>query len=170
MLDRIKQLQSDFADQSFVYFASWFVVKRKQFPRLSSKQSEERLSFDYLIFICGLNGAWSHYIDSFTAIFSKGINLIYRWSENYPGSEKVTAFKQYLTDVKFRTDYLYVAYPGATMGDVASAHRVESSFRDFEKASAALSDAEFEEAYTRFVVSIQTDLGRTDVKPFGEEV
>jgi hypothetical protein len=162
LLDKVKPLQSDFADQSFVYFASWYLVKRKKFPRLSSEQSEERLSFDYLIFICGLNGAWSHYIDSFAAVFSKGVDMIYRWSEHYPGCEKLTPFKQYLTDVKFRTDYLFVAYPGATMGDVASAHRVESSFRKFERISDALSNAEFEAAYTRFVVNVQTDLGRTD--------
>ena len=61
-------------------------------------------------------------------MLSKGLNLVWRWSEKFPGSVPVTLFKEYIARVQFDTDYYYTAYPQATANDVKSAHIVQASF------------------------------------------
>ena len=57
-------------------------------------------------------------------MLSKGLNLIWSWSEKFPGAVPVTIFKEYIARVQFDTDYYYTAYPHATANDVKSAHIV----------------------------------------------
>ena len=87
VLGAVKPLQNDLKNLSFIHFARWVVVRRNQFPRLSDKQPREDLRYDYLLFFSNFNGTWNQYIDAFSAVLSKGLDLIWRWSEKYPGSQ-----------------------------------------------------------------------------------
>ena len=127
LLGHIKPLQKDLIDLSFIEFARWVVLPRKGFPFLGNGQSKEDLKYDYLLFFSNFNGTWNQYIDAFSAVLSKGLNLVWRWSEKFPGSVPVTLFKEYIARVQFDTDYYYTAYPHATANDVKSAHIVQSS-------------------------------------------
>src|SRR5438128_11837543 len=109
---------------SFIHFARWVIVPRHAFPRLSKRQPKNDLRYDYLLFFSNFNGTWNQYIDAFSAVLSRGLNLIWMWSEKYPGSVPVTPFKQYITRVQFETDFYYTAYPHAATNDVKAAHRV----------------------------------------------
>src|SRR3954453_13783368 len=167
LLGAIKPLQNDLKHLSFIHFARWVVVGRNQFPHLSDKQPPEELRYDYLLFFSNFNGTWNQYIDAFSAVLSRGLNLIWRWSEKYPGSVPVTPFKQYITRVQFETDFYYTAYPHAATNDVKAAHRVNAALADFERESAGLSPDEFDRAYLRFLIRVQTDLGSTGMAPVG---
>jgi hypothetical protein len=167
IMETVKPLLTDMKRLSFIPFARWVIIGRKQFPRFSEQQPREKLEYDYLIFFGNFNITWNQCIDSFSAVLSQGLNLIYRWTEKFPGSTPVTQFKQYVTSVQFATDYYYVAYPLATTSDVKAAHRVLAALNDFAERSKMMSAEVFEKAYLQFVLNVQLDLGETSVAPLG---
>src|SRR5581483_11466418 len=142
-------------------------VPRKGFPRLAESQPEEHLTYDYLLFFSNFNGTWNQYIDAFADVLSDGLNLVWRWSEKFPGASPVTAFKRYIALVQFDTDYYYNPYPHASTNDVKAALRVQDAVDDFAARSKSLSPAEFEKEWMRFLVRVQTDLGSTGIAPVG---
>lgn len=167
LLGHIKPLQADLVNLSFIHFARWVVIRRDSFPRLSAAQPAEDLQYDYLLFFSNFNGTWNQYIDAFSAVLGKGLNLVWFWSEKYPGAVPVTPFKQYIARVQFETDFYYTAYPHATTNDVKAAHRVQQALDTLTDGSGNTSPAEFEQAYVRFLVSVQRDLGSTGLAPIG---
>ena len=100
----VKPLQKDLIDLSFIEFARWVIVAAQQFPFLGNGQKQEELQYDYLLFFSNFNGTWNQYIDAFSAVLSKGLNLIWRWSEKFPGSVPVTPFKGVHRAFQFDTD------------------------------------------------------------------
>ena len=103
--------RQDLINLSFIEFARWVVAAGRQFPFLGKGQEQEDLQYDYLLFFSNFNGTWNQYIDAFSAVLSNGLNLIWRWSEKFPGSVPVTGFKEYIARVQFDTDYYYTSYP-----------------------------------------------------------
>ncbi len=167
LLGVIKPAQKKLKDLSFIHFARWVVIGRDQFPRLSDKQPREELRYDYLLFFSNFNGTWNQYIDAFSAVLSQGLDMIWRWSEKYPGARPVTAFKRYISLVQFDTDYYYNAYPRAATNDVKAALRVQDALDQFAITSQSLSPADFEKKWIEFLVRVQSDLGATGVAPVG---
>lgn len=167
LLGSIKALGQPLIDLSFIHFARWVIVTRHQFPRLSETQPAEQLRYDYLLFFSNFNGTWNQYIDAFSAVLGFGLNLIWRWSEKYPGANPVTGFKRYIALVQFDTDYYYNVYPQAATNDVKAALRVQSALSDFSQTSQSLSPAQFEKAWLEFLVRVEPDLGSTGVAPVG---
>lgn len=167
LLGALKSKQRDLINLSFIHFARWVVVKRNQFPRLAPEQPEEHLRYDYLLFFSNFNGTWNQYIDAFSAVLYTGLNLIWRWSEKFPGAMPVTAFKRYISLVQFDTDYYYTAYPSATTNDVKAAIRVDGALREFANASQGLPPEEFHRAYLKLLVEAQADIGAPGPAPIG---
>jgi hypothetical protein len=165
VLWHVKPLQKDLINLSFIEFARWVIVPRKRLPFLANGQLEEALDYDYLLFFSNFNGTWNQYIDAFSAVLSKGLNLIWRWSEKYPGSVPVTLFKEYIARVQFDTDYYYTSYPQATANDVKSAHIVQSSLDQLALAASQQTPQQFADSYLRFVIQVQAHLGETGEAP-----
>jgi hypothetical protein len=165
VLDHVKPLQNDLINLSFIEFARWVIVPRTAFPSLGQGQLQENLKYDYLLFFSNFNGTWNQYIDAFSAVLSRGLNLIWRWSEKFPGSVPVTLFKEYIARVQFDTDYYYTAYPHATANDLKSAHIVQRSFDNLSALAAQSTPQQFADAYLRFVLQVQGHLGETGEAP-----
>src|ERR1051326_1135726 len=163
ILGAVKPLQKDLKNLSFIHFARWVLVGRNSFPRLSEQQPKEDLRYDYLLFFSNFNGTWNQYIDAFSAVLYKGLNAIWIWSEKYPGSRPVTAFKRYISLVQFDTDYFYNLYPHAATNDVKAAFRVHDALTDFARTTQTLSPAEFEKAWLQFQITVSPDLGSTGI-------
>ena len=123
------------------------------------------MKYDYLLFFSNFNGTWNQYIDAFSAVLSKGLNLIWRWSEKFPGSVPVTPFKNYIAQVQFDTDYYFTAYPQATANDVKSAHVVQTSLDKLAQGAESFTPQQFAEAYRGFVIEVQAHLGETGEAP-----
>jgi hypothetical protein len=164
-LGHIKPMQSDLVNLSFIEFARWVVVPRDRFPFMEKGQVREDLQYDYLLFFSNFNGTWNQYIDAFSAVLSKGLNLVWRWSEKFPGAVPVTLFKDYIARVQFDTDYYYTAYPQATANDVKSAHIVQASLDSLAVRAAQCSPQQFADAYLQFVLQVQAHLGETGEAP-----
>jgi hypothetical protein len=165
LLGHIKSLQTDLINLSFIQFARWVIIPRDSFPFIGGPQKDEKLQYDYLLFFSNFNGTWNQYIDAFSAVLSKGLNLIWRWSEKYPGSVPITPFKQYIAQVQFDTDYYYTAYPQATANDVKSAHIVQQAVNDLSSKAESLTPEQFQQAYLQFVLTVQSHLGSTGEAP-----
>ena len=162
-----KAKQQDLKQLSFIHFARWVIIKRDQFPHLGGGQPAERLKYDYLLFFSNFNGTWDQYIDAFSAVLNQGLDLIWRWSEKYPGSQPVTDFKRYISLVQFDTDYYFNVYPHSATNDVKAALRVHDALTEFAKTSQSLAPAEFEKAWLRFQIQVAPDLGSTGIAPVG---
>ena len=158
--DGLKQL-------SFIHFARWVIVPRHCFPWLGEPQPKNDLRYDYLLFFSNFNGTWNQYIDAFSAVLYDGLNLIWRWSEKFPGSRPVTPFKNFIVRGQPETTYYYTAYPHATTNDVKAAHRVTAALQEFAKGSEGLTPDKFAHAYLQFLVKVQGDLGETGEAPVG---
>jgi len=167
LLGVVLPLQKDLKNLSFIHFARWVIVRRTQFPVLAQNQARDRLKHDYLFFFANFNGTWNQCMDTFSTVLANGIDLIWRWSEKYPGTKPSTQFKRYIASVQFVTDYYYTAYPNATASDVKAAHRVQDALVYIAGRSKGLSPEEFERAYLKFVVSVQCDLGTTSERTLG---
>jgi hypothetical protein len=165
VLWHVKPLQNDLINLSFIEFARWVVVPRRGFPDGGNAQLKEELRYDYLLFFSNFNGTWNQYIDAFSAVLAKGLDLIWKWSEKFPGSVPVTLFKEYIARVQFDTDYYYTAYPHATANDLKAAHVVQGAFDGLSGRAAGLSAEEFAEAYLGFVLQVQGCLGETGEAP-----
>src|SRR3954453_4818292 len=165
LLGHVKSLGQDLVDLSFIEFARWVVLPRKGFPFLGDSQVKEDLRYDYLLFFSNFNGTWNQYIDPFSAVLSKGLNLVWRWSEKFPGSVPVTLFKEYIARVQFDTDYYYTAYPHATANDIKSAHIVQSSLNQLVLVAEQCDPQQFADAYLRFVLQVQRHIGETGEAP-----
>lgn len=167
LLGVLKSKQKALKDLSFIHFARWVVVKRGQFPRLAPSQPAEELDHDYLLFFSNFNGTWNQYIDAFSDVLAYGLNLIWRWSEKFPGSVPITPFKRYITLVQFDTDYYYNSYPYAATNDVKAALRVQDAVSSFAQSSGTLAPAQFQQAYRELLVKVQPDLGALGPAPVG---
>ena len=165
VLGHVKPLQDDLINLSFIEFARWVIVPRRQFPFLGKGQVREDLKYDYLLFFSNFNGTWNQYIDAFSAVLSRGLNMIWRWSEKFPGSVPVTPFKEYIARVQFDTDYYYTAYPYATANDLKSAHVVQSALDSLDQRAQNCSPEQFVDAYSKFVLQVQAHLGETGEAP-----
>jgi hypothetical protein len=165
VLGHVPPLQKDLINLSFIEFARWVVVPRGSFPYLANGQAKEELQYDYLLFFSNFNGTWNQYIDAFSAVLAKGLNLIWRWSEKFPGSVPVTLFKEYIARVQFDTDYYYTAYPHATANDLKSAHIVQAGFDTLIQRAQSSAPEQFAEAYLGFVLQVQNHLGDTGEAP-----
>ena len=169
LLGAIKSKQQDLINLSFIEFARWVIVPRRSFPRpwadSKARMDAEELRYDYLLFFSNFNGTWNQYIDAFSAVLYQGLNLIWMWSEKFPGSVPVTPFKEYISRVQFDTDYYYTAYPHATANDLKAAHIVQSSFDSLAATAATCTPQEFEAAYLKFMLQVQSHLGETGEPP-----
>ena len=165
LLGHIKAMRADLINLSFIEFARWVVIPRRSFPMLSGGQVAEDLQYDYLLFFSNFNGTWNQYIDAFSAVLAKGLNLVWRWSEKFPGSVPVTLFKEYIARVQFDTDYYYTAYPHATANDLKAAHVVQGAFDELSGWAASATPDEFANAYLNFVLQVQGCLGETGEAP-----
>ncbi|MGK0398814.1 MAG: hypothetical protein ACJA0I_001110 [Gammaproteobacteria bacterium] len=156
----LKVLQKDLHSLSFIHFARWTVIPNKAFPHFPQQTAQENLKYDYMMFESNFNGSWNEYIDAFNSVLSLKLNLIWYWSENYPGSQPLTPFKDYITHNQIYTDYYYMAYPGSTVNDVKNALTVT---RNFEKLVSSLEkpDKDFEKAFNSFFIKTQNQLGAT---------
>jgi hypothetical protein len=121
-------------------------------------KKREAFSYDYLLFESNFNGSWNEYVDAFHSVLAFKLNLVWMWSENYPGSIPLVPFKTYIEHNQLHNDYYYMAYPGSTVSDVKNALEVDRAFELLTKSLDA-SDESFSEAYREFLYRVQNKLG-----------
>ena len=161
IMGKIRQVQLDLTELSFIHFARWVIVKRGQFPRVSMQQEPEELSYDYLLFESNFNGDWEKYIDAFSQVVPGGMDNIWRWSLKYPKSRPISPFLAYIRNCQYDTDYYYSAYPGASTNDIRGALLLTEKLEKFAAESARMTPEQFAVAYQLFTIDVQNCLSTT---------
>ena len=156
-----KENTENLLELSFIHFARWTIVQRKKFPHLGDDQPAEELEYDYLFFCSNFNGSWEEYIDAFSMVLPGGMDKIWKWSVNYPGSQPITPFKEYIQSNQIDTDHYYTAYPGAATNDIKRALQLHEALASFADETRELSRDAFAERYARFLTSASGNLQTT---------
>ena len=156
---------SDLKKLSFIHFARWVVIPKDNIPRLSEEQPAENLSHDLLFFESNFNGTWDQYIDAFSDVLPSGLNLIWYWSERFPGSRPITPFKNYIFQNQIWTDYYFNATPGAATNDVKAGLHFRTTLQAFYQRAKDLPAEQFKQEYEQFLSKVQYDLGETGQGP-----
>lgn len=143
---------------AFIHFARWTVLTRRNLPHFPEMAKSEALRYDYLLFESNFNGSWNEYVDAFHSVLSFKLNLVWLWSENFPGSIPLTPFKRYIDHNQLHNDYYFMAYPGSTIRDVQNAL---ATTRAFDALTTCLdaSDELFQLAFRDFLAKTQNRLG-----------
>ena len=144
---------------SLIHYASWVIIGRNDFPRLSTEQPQEDLKYDYMLFFSNFNGSWDQYVDSFSFAIPGGLDLFWKWNIRYPRSIPLTPFHDYIRFNQLETTHYYNAYPLATSNDVKSAKSVKAALIAFQGQGEDASDAAFMARYKTLLRSLQHDLG-----------
>jgi hypothetical protein len=143
---------------SFIHFARWTSISSSQLARFPEMTRSESFCYDYLLFESNFNGSWNEYVDAFHSVLSFKLNLVWMWSENYPGSIPLVPFKKYIEHNQLYNDYYYMAYPGSTVSDVKNALDVRREFQGLTE-KLDYSDEAFAEAYREFLYRVQNKIG-----------
>jgi hypothetical protein len=159
-LFNIKATQWELRALAFIHFARWTIVSAPKLAHFPGMQKSEHLGYDYLLFESNFNGSWNEYVDAFHSVLSFKLNLVWLWSENYPGSIPLTPFKRYIEHNQLFNDYYYMAYPGSTVCDVRNAVDVKRAFDTLANSFDAPDD-EFAAGYRTFLAAVQNKLGAT---------
>ena len=117
----------------------------------------EDLKRDYLLFESNFNGSWNEYVDAFHTVLATSLNLVWRWSDNFPGSVPLGPFKKYIEHNQIVTDWYYMAYPGSTVSDVKNALIAVDALKDLEAVLDA-ADQKFDTIYLDFLGRTQNRL------------
>jgi hypothetical protein len=159
IFDRFKSTQVTAKELAFLPFVHWVIVKRDSFPRLSDRQPEEDLNYDYLFFLSTFNGPWGPYIEAFADVLYKPLDLVWFWSVGYPFARPVGPLKAYIQRNQIESDHSYSAYPGASVRDVRSALELRSEVEKLVHSPSGLSPERFAVEFDRLLISVQNKLG-----------
>jgi hypothetical protein len=149
---------------SIIHFASWVVIKRKDWPVFDGRRPTG-LKNDYVLFLSNFNGTWDQYIDAFSDGIPSGLDLLWYASTKYPHSIPLSPFKGYIVHNQIGTDYYYNATPGSAQRDIKAALRVRAALRRLQAIHTSATAAEFAEAYRQALVTLQNSLGSPGLAP-----
>lgn len=155
------KMQQYLVQLSFIHFARWVIIPGDKFPHVAASQPLERLRYDYLLFESNFNGGWDQYIDAFSAVIPGGMDMIWRWSRKYPGSQPNTPFLAYIHSCQYDTDYYYNATPGASATDVMAAVQLHDRLHALSASTVVVSPAAFRAAWEQCLQLSANDLAST---------
>lgn len=163
--DIFKWTQITAKELSFLSFVHWVVVTGDKLTCSSDGLKRERLNYDYLFFLSTFNGPWGPYIDAFADVLFGALDAVWFWSIGYPGARPVTALKTYIVRNQIESDHHYYAYPAASVRDVRCALHLHAELQRFANEAKGLTPDQFSNAYDRFLISVQNDLGSAHTLP-----
>lgn len=80
-----------------------------------------------LLFASNFDGSWDEYLDEFIEKAGAGLDAIWSNCEGYPGTQDVTAFKNYVreSEITRENTFVYTAYPEYSVKDILRALRIQ---------------------------------------------
>jgi len=135
---------------AIIHFARWVILPRDRWP---AAPAGWRTRHGYLLFISNFNNTWDAYIDAFSDILGRGLDLLWYQGLGFPKSVPSAPFKRYIDHNTIDAGYYYSATPGHGMRDISNAfivrrgiHLLEQRLDSLE-ADASLSEADRERLF-----------------------
>lgn len=156
---QIASLQ-DVRNLQFIHFARWVRMRRETLPHLDASQPIERYSGGFLLFSSNYNGPWDAYIDAFSRVspIRRGIRALWFAGQGFPGAQRLRTFKRYIRYHEQPLDAYYVAYPHASVRDIAAALRVQRRLFRFGLEVANVDPPQFHARYLKMLNEVANDL------------
>ncbi len=158
--------QQRLIDLSFIHFARWTVIRRRNWANFGGRQPSSWPRYNYILFCSNFNGDWEQYIEAFSEVVPDGMNLIWGSNIRFPGAKPITPFLQYIRQNQLDTDYYYTAYPGASATDIRGALDLSTSLDQFARTSLALPPDQFRAAFEQFLSGMARNLSTTGPNPW----
>jgi hypothetical protein len=158
--------QQRLIDLSFIHFARWTVVRRRNWANFGGRQPSSWPRYNYILFCSNFNGDWEQYIEAFSEVVPDGMNLIWGSNIRFPGAKPITPFLQYIRQNQLDTDYYYTAYPGASATDIRGALDLSTSLDQFARRALALPPDEFRAAFEQFLSRMARNMSTTGPNPW----
>jgi hypothetical protein len=159
LVGRITALQGTLKALSFIHFARWTIVRSKDLYPVKDSHGRDVWGTYYLLFNSNFNGPWEEYIDAFSYVLPKGLDLLWFTSTGYPGASPITPFKRYIRRCEFKTDAYWSAYPAASTKDIRTALDVAEEMEALADRIEGLGDDEFAREYDEMMWRVQAKLG-----------
>ena len=161
--------QQRLVDLSFIHFARWTIVRRRDWPNFGDGQPGDSPVYAYMLFASNFNGQWEQYIDAFSAVVPGGMNLIWNTNVGYPGAKPITRFLAYIRQNQFDTDYYYSAYPHSATSDIRGALDLVAQMNAFAERTESIAPTKFKNEFERFLISVSRDLSTTGPAPWADD-
>ncbi len=140
---------------SFIHFGRWSIIEK---PAGNRDAPLEELNYPYLLFESNFNGRWDEYIDAFSYVLGRRMDLIWRSSFGFPGPKPAESFKAYIRSNEYDASHYYSAYPDATVSTVCSALALDEPLAELAHAARLLDAELFERRYRTFLTRFQRHL------------
>jgi hypothetical protein len=156
--------QATARDLRFLSFVHWVVVSRDQLSRIGDQGGKDRVpkeqtKYDYLFFLSTFNGPWGPYVEAYSDVLYKALDLVWFWSVGYPFARPVNGLIRYIHRNEFESDHCYSAYPGASVRDVGSALALRAELRALAAQAPQLSPESFRSEFDRLLMRTENMLG-----------
>ena len=88
-------------------------------------------------------------------------NIIWKWTEKFPGAVPETPFFNHIRHNQYSSDYYYTATPGAACSDIKSALALSAKLREFADRCGNEPPQQFAKSYAAFLTTVQEQMGQT---------
>ena len=140
---------------SFIHFGRWSIIDKLPANR---DAPVEDLNNPYLLFESNFNGRWDQYIDAFSYVLGRRMDLIWGSSFGFPGPKPAQPFKAYIASSEYDASHYYSAYPEATVSTICSALTLDEPLTELAHAARLLDPELFERRYRTFLTRFQRHL------------
>jgi hypothetical protein len=149
--DRLPFLKRTLVQLSFIHVAHWSLLSRS--PPVG--HDRRRLPHAYLIFQSNFNDDLTAYIDAFALIVPWRMRLMWGGAYGFPGPSVVDRFVQFVLDAATPVQHYYSGYPDGSARTITDGLELTERHDRFAREVAGLTDAEFTDAWNRFVAENQ---------------
>lgn len=140
---------------SFIHFGRWSIIT--ELPANPGAPAEH-LNHPYLLFESNFNGRWDQYIDAFSYVLGRRMDLIWGSSFGFPGAKPAESFKAYIRSSEHDASHYYSAYPDATVTTICSALTLDEPLAELAHAAALLDAELFGHRFRAFLTRFQRHL------------
>ena len=133
-----------------IHFARWVILPRDQWPGAPRGWSSR---YSYMLFASNFNNTWDTYLDEFSDILARTLDLLWYQGVGFPRSVPSRPFKHYIDHNSVDSGYFYNATPGHAVRDIHHALLVRRAIDDLERslddleADASLSGGDREQLF-----------------------
>jgi hypothetical protein len=111
-----------------------------------------------LLFESNFNGTPDAYVEAFSYVFPKGMELIWGSSRGFPGPVPVETLRAWIATGTIDTSHYYCAYPEASTKEILAGLEVRRRLREFNEQTKDVDAPRFAEAYEALMSDLQLQI------------
>ena len=118
-----------------IHFARWVILPRDRWP---GAPKGWRTRHGYMLFASNFNNTWDTYLDEFSDILARSLDLLWYQGVAFPRSVPSRPFKHYINHNTVDAGHYYNATPGHAVRDIHNAFHVRQAIDTLSRSLDAL--------------------------------